>query len=98
MSKIDVKVDVTNLFEIYKELLTNKQREVFEMYYYEDESINEIAAILDVSKNAVFNNLEKTKKNLFSYESKLHIYYNFEFNKNLLEAYEISEEIVSQLK
>lgn len=98
MKTIDTKIDITNLFEIYKDLLTDKQKEVFQQYYYEDESINEIAQQLAISKNAVFNNLEKTKKNLLRFESTLHVYYNKSFNISLLEAYEIDESIINQLK
>ncbi len=98
MKKLDYKVDVTNLYEIYKELLTVKQCDVFERYYYEDESINEIADYYEISKNAVYNSLEKTKKLIYNYESTLHIYYNYEFNTTLLKGYEIDQTIIDQIK
>ncbi len=98
MKKIDTKIDITNLYEIYKNLLTEKQQNVFEQYYYEDESINEIASQLDISKNAVFNNLEKVKANLLKFESTLHIFYNKEFNISLLNAYDIDQEIINKIK
>ena len=48
---------IISLYEIYKELLTIKQKEYFENYYYEDLSLNEIATNNGVSKSMVSKNI-----------------------------------------
>lgn len=98
MSKLDNKILMCNLYEIYKSQLTSKQAIVFEQYYYDDLSINEISEISGVTKNAVFNSLKKTEKRLIELEKNLHIYYNYEYNIELLEANLIDEAIVNLLK
>ena len=48
------------LFETYKELLTEKQKEYFILSYFEDFTLKEVAENLNVSRNAVFDQLKKT--------------------------------------
>lgn len=61
------------LFDLYQSLLTDKQREYFIMYYYNDFSLGEIASNLGISRNAVFDIIKKTEALLNDYESKLHL-------------------------
>lgn len=61
------------LFYFYKSLLTTKQQEVFEFYYFEDLSINEISLKYEISKVAVFDNLKKTEIQLQKFEALLKI-------------------------
>ncbi len=98
MNKLDTTIDLNNLYAIYKDLLTLKQQEVYELYYYEDESIVEIAKKLDISKNAIYSSLKNTEKVLINYENTLHIYYNYEFNITYLESFEINKEIINNIK
>ncbi len=69
------------LFDTYRELLTDKQIEYFENYYFLDLSLAEIAENLNVSRNAIHDMLKKTEQNLLNYESKLKIN---EKNKKIL--------------
>ncbi len=62
------------LFDIYGELLTNKQREYFIAYYFEDLSLGEIALDAGVSRNAIYDMLKKTEAILDNYEVKLKIH------------------------
>jgi predicted DNA-binding protein YlxM (UPF0122 family) len=62
------------LYDLYNPLLTDKQREYFEMYYFDDFSLAEIADNLTISRNAVFDALKKVNNILEEYESKLHLY------------------------
>ena len=68
---IENKLYYNQLFDIYGELLTNKQKEVYEYYFFDDLSIIEIATILDVSKIAVYNNIQKSLKKLDLYEREI---------------------------
>lgn len=73
---------IIDLYDIYKELLTTKQREYFENYYFEDLSLSEIAENLNVSKSFVGKTLNIIEKKLNTFESKLNIY---ELNKKIEE-------------
>lgn len=64
---------INELYDFYKELLTAKQRDYFEMYYFYDNSLGEIASDNNLSRNAVYDNIKKTCKILEDYEAKLHL-------------------------
>ena len=51
--------NIISLYDYYKGLLTSKQQEYFEMYYFNDYSLGEIAAYLNISRNAVFDQIKK---------------------------------------
>ncbi len=61
------------LFEEYKSLLTEKQQEVFHLYYRLDLSLGEIKEIKNISRQGVLDTLNKVCKLLDEYESKLHL-------------------------
>ena len=63
--------ELISLYDIYNPLLTEKQRLYFEDYYYNDLSLKEISENYDISRNAVFDQLNKVEKSLISYEDKL---------------------------
>ncbi len=69
----DKRNELINLYDIYNSLLTDKQRLYFEEYYYNDLSLSEISENYDISRNAVFDQLNKVEKLLISYEDKLHL-------------------------
>ena len=59
------------LYEIYKNLLTDKQRDYFENYYYEDLSLSEIAENFTVSKTIVSKTLKQVESKLTELEETL---------------------------
>jgi len=65
---------INELYDVYKALLTKKQREYVELYYHEDLSLSEIADEMGVSRTAVHDNIRRTEKLLLGYEEKLEIY------------------------
>ena len=70
---IEQREELIELYDLYYKLLTNKQREYFEEYYFDDLSIGEIALNHEVSRNAVHDQLKKVIANLEDYEEKLGI-------------------------
>lgn len=62
-----------NLFDYYGELLTLKQQEYFQKYYFENLTMQEIADQFNVSKNAISKQLDLIKEKLVNYESKLNL-------------------------
>lgn len=65
--------NITKLYDVYQGLLTSKQREYFEAYYFDDLSIGEIAENYNISRNGVFDQIRKVVAILSSYEEKLQI-------------------------
>lgn len=62
------------LYDIYGSLLTDKQKEYFEGYYFNNLSLSEMASDFDVSRNAIFKQIHNVVDKLVEYESKLHLY------------------------
>ncbi len=60
------------LFEIYSELLTDKEKDAFKDYYFEDLSLSEIAENNDVSRAAVSKMVNTVVDKLKYYESIIH--------------------------
>ena len=71
---IDKREELISLYDIYRDLLTDKQRDYFEAYYFDDLSLSEIAVNYNISRNAVYDMLKKTEAILDNYEEKLKIY------------------------
>lgn len=61
------------LFDYYQDLLTEKQKSYFKMYYFLDYSLGEIAQELKLSRNAIYDQLSKVKQSLEYYENILHL-------------------------
>ncbi len=70
---IEKREKYNRLFDVYQSLLTKKQKAYFEMYYKEDYSLFEIANFFNVSRNAVYDQIDKTVKKLENYELHLKI-------------------------
>lgn len=73
MESLEKKEQLNELFDIYQSLLTDKQVEYFKFYYQDDYSLQEISDLLNVSRNAIFDQLKKVEAHLFSYEEKLQL-------------------------
>ena len=66
---------LNNLYDYYKDLLTDKQRLYFEDYYQNNLSLSEMALNYDVRRNAIHKQLKDTVKLLNSYEDKLKMFF-----------------------
>ena len=54
-------LEMTLLFDYYGSMLTDKQRDCFDMRYNQDLSLGEIGEMLGVSRQAVCDNLTRTE-------------------------------------
>ena len=54
-------LEMSLLFDYYGGMLTEKQRECFDMRYYQDLSLGEIGQVLGVSRQGVHDNLTRTE-------------------------------------
>ena len=86
---VEETIRLNQLFDIYKELLTDKQKGYFGYYFSDNYSLSEIADIFKVSRNAVHLQIKNIIKNLDSFEDKLKV---LEKNQNLEELFELLEE------
>lgn len=58
------------LYDYYGELLTDRQRMCFDLYYNQDYSLSEIAQELQVSRQGVYDNLSRAEALLKNMEEK----------------------------
>ena len=63
-----------NLYNIYYNLLTKKQKYYLEMYLKCDLSVSEISENDKISKAAVSDSIKKSIQKLLNYEKKLNLY------------------------
>ena len=62
------------LYDFYSELLTDKQKEYFEDYYFNNLSLGEISENSGLSRNAIHKNIKSVCDKLYFYEDKLGLY------------------------
>ena len=62
------------LFDCYSNLLTEKQKSLFNYYFNEDLSLAEISSIMGISRQAVHNSIGRCEEALEEYEAALGIY------------------------
>ena len=68
---MEKKVEISMLWQIYGKLLTEKQYEYIDYYYYNDLSLSEIAENDSITRQAVRDIIKKGERKLFEYEEKL---------------------------
>lgn len=71
---MDKMVYFNELYDLYGELLTDKQKNYFEDYYFNDLSFSEMAENYGVSRNAIFKQIHIVTDKLEEYEAVLKIY------------------------
>jgi predicted DNA-binding protein YlxM (UPF0122 family) len=83
------------LFDYYGDLFTDKQKEYFIDYYFNNLTLQEIAENNNISRNAVHKNIKDVIEKLDYYESKLNLYSNKKKIEKLIENIdkEIKEKI-----
>ena len=81
-------IELSILYDFYGELLTDKNKEVFEEYVFNDLSLAEIAEQKGITRQGVHDIIKRSSKKLREYEDSLH----------LVEKFKIIEEKVSHIK
>ena len=64
-------LQVSLLYDFYGALLTDKQRKCIEMHFLNDFSLSEIADEFGVSRQAIYDIINRTRQLLVDYEGKL---------------------------
>ena len=83
------------LFDYYGSMLTEKQKEYFDMRYNQDLSLGEIGEIQGVSRQAVFDNLTRTENLLRRMEENIGC---IKRDMQLRKALEEFQDIAAQLE
>ena len=64
-------LDLLPLFDIYGEMLSDVQKDIFDLYYNEDLSLSEIAEHIGISRQGVRENIKRSEEILMNLEEKL---------------------------
>lgn len=80
------------LYDFYFELLSDKQKEYFEDYYFNNLSLGEISENTGLSRNAIHKNIKSVSDKLYFYEDKLGLY------RKRKELYNIINELDDDIK
>ena len=81
----DKNLNISVLFDHYGAMLTDKQREVIDLYYNDDLSLAEIAEQEGISRQGVRDNIKRAEAQLIEMEEKLHSAERF---KKMMEMFE----------
>lgn len=92
--ELEKREELNELYSIYGELLTLKQKEYFESYYCLDLSITEIALNYNISRNGVFDQLKKTETILYNFENVLKINRK---NKKIINELKDNKELLERI-
>ena len=84
---------MTMLFDFYGELLTDRQKEFFDLYYNEDLSLAEIAENAGISRQGVRDVIVRAEAAMQEVEDKTGIIKRFEAQRPHLDAVEAAAEI-----
>lgn len=84
----------TLLYDLYGSLLTTKQQNYFEDYYFHNLSLSELASKYQVSRNAIHLQLKDTIAKLENYEEKLHLLLKTKQLENIIKT--ISDETIKE--
>ncbi len=70
---MDKTIYYNQLYDQYQPLLTKKQQQYFEDYYFSNLSLSEMAENYQVSRNAIYGQLKLIEKKLDEFEEKLQL-------------------------
>ena len=79
-------LNIAVLFDFYGEMLTEKQKDVIDLYYNEDLSLAEIAEHEGISRQGVRDNIKRGEAYLLELEEKLRFAENYQNLRSMLSS------------
>lgn len=83
---MEERVLISLLLDFYGALLTERQRQCLVLHHEDDMSLAEIAEEMGVSRQAVYDNMQRARQLLEMYESKLYLVAQYEERERLMSA------------
>ena len=68
------RIYLIDLYDIYSDLLNDKQREYFELYYFDNLSLGEISDNIGISRNAIYKQIKTVENKIIFFEDKLKLH------------------------
>ena len=86
------------LYDYYENLLSDKQKEYFSLYYFDNLSLSEISENLSVSRNAIHKSLKSIENLLLDYEDKLKIYFKTKKIEEIIKGSLVEDKVLEVLR
>ncbi|KAF1683974.1 MULTISPECIES: putative DNA-binding protein [unclassified Veillonella] len=83
---MEERVLISLLLDFYGALLTERQKQCLALHHEDDMSLGEIAEQLGVSRQAIYDNMQRARQLLEMYESKLHLVAQYEKRESVVAA------------
>ena len=83
---MEERIKISMLLDLYDGLLTDKQKNIMDLYFNDDLSLAEISEITNTSRQAVFDTIKRCEKSLLNYDSKLMLFSRNEKLKQVKDA------------
>ncbi|TCK98309.1 hypothetical protein EDC19_0729 [Natranaerovirga hydrolytica] len=94
---MDKIVEQTLLYDFYSELLTKKQKKIYEDYFMNDLSLAEISEQEGISRQGVYDSIKRTTKLLGNYEEKLGLVKKFDKNtQRVNQIYKYTHSLINE--
>ena len=91
----DKNLNISVLLDHYGAMLTEKQREVIDLYYNDDLSLAEIAEQEGITRQGVRDNIKRAEAQLIEMEEKLHSAASF---KRMMETFEEIDQALAEME
>ncbi len=82
---------LSELFDLYGPLLTEKQQECLSLHLLEDFSLSEVGEALGISRQAAYDNIHRSEKAMEAFEAKLGLVARY--RRERAELMEIAEKV-----
>ena len=92
-------LQVSLLYDFYGALLTERQQKCIEMHFLNDFSLSEIADEFDVSRQAIYDIINRTRQMLIDYEEKLGLVRRYQEERECIQdVFEIINNLPNDIK
>lgn len=78
-------LEISMLLDFYSNLLTDKQRDMLDLYYNQDLSLAEISESIGITRQAVRDSIKRGEQVLLDLENKLKVAHRFKIMQNNLD-------------